>query len=318
LDALPEAQLEAKRRLAEKGQLAAHRPHGKKLNSTVCVSLPVFEDPEYIEELLANFMKFTESTTKVALHFEADDSNVHYDTERIASFASDRVAVTKRRIEIRKIGGSILFAHVLNAKTLEERWPGECDLFVMQASNMWWVRPGMENAVREHRYAQLAVQPHSLAANSGPFWHELEPKALNGWGQPEGAYFPMKMVHDFNAYMDGWLEKTHQKDSAVLDVRIYIEAFWLPTYALNFATDLPEESVGGDFSLCYRHMVEVAANYDKDSVPIEEVKDLIAGKEFIHNVVSGKDVRSAQYFAVKRVNRDLHHPTTQFIVSLAH
>merc|ERR1719356_1054546 len=237
---------------------------------------------------------------------------------RIRALTSDRVALTKARIPIRKIGGSILYAHLLNSKTLEETWPGECEFFAMQASNMWWVRKGMERSVRAHRYAQLAIQPKSLASNSGPFWHELQPKALNGWGQPEGAFFPMKMVHDFNDYLDAWLERSHQNFNVVLDVRIYVEAFWLPTYALNFAKDIPEASVGADFALCYRHMVETVAHYDKDSVPLNEVKDLIAGKEFIHDAINDRDRRAEQYYAVKRVNRDMKHETTKFIIDLAH
>merc|ERR1719343_1174304 len=172
-------------------------------------------------------MFFTEKSTKVALHF---DSNTEYDEagwKRLEALASDRVLLTSTRIPIRKIGGSILYAHLLNAKTLEETWPGYCKFFVMQASNMWWVRKGMENSVREHRYAQLAVQPKSIAANSGPFWHQLQlTKALNGWGQPEGAFFPMSMVNDFNEYVDSWLAKTHQTFQVILDVRCYVEAFW--------------------------------------------------------------------------------------------
>merc|ERR1719454_2640515 len=117
------------------------------------------------------------------------------------------------------------------------------------------------------------------------------------------------MIRHFNKYVDNWLSRTHQTCEAVLDVRIYIEAFWLPTYALNLAKDIPEESVGGNFALCYRHMVETAANYDKDSVPLNEVKDIIAGEEFIHDVINNHDIRSEQYYAVKRVNRDAKHAT---------
>merc|ERR1719343_897644 len=255
-------------------------------------------------------MFFTEKSTKVALHF---DSNTEYDEagwKRLEALASDRVLLTSTRIPIRKIGGSILYAHLLNAKTLEETWPGECKFFVMQASNMWWVRKGMEDSVRAHRYAQLVIQGDNSAGatHSGPFWHDLTPKSLNGWGQPEGAFFPMRMVHDFNNYLDAWLEQTNQDFNAVLDVDTYIEAFWLPTYALNLASDIPEESVGGNFPLCYRHMVETIANYDKDSVPLNEVKDLAGGAEFIHDAINDRDFPSASYYSVKRVNRDLRHP----------
>jgi len=311
-----QAQLDAREMLRAKGQLLQSGRRPGSANTTVCVSLPVFEmEPSYIEELLNNFMFFTEPTTKVALHFDANTKYTEETMTRFNGLASDRVALTRTRIPMRKFGGSILYVHLLNSRTLEETWPGVCKFFAMQASNMWWVRKGMEASIRKHGYAQLAVQPKSLAANSGPFWHELLPKALNGWGQPEGAFFPMRMVRHFNKYADAWLSRTHQTYQAILDVKIDVEAFWLPTYALNFAKDIPEKSVGGNFALCYRHMVDSSKN---DSVPIEEIKDLIAGEKFIHDTIDNKLIPAAPFYAVKRVNRDLNHPTTKFVVSLSY
>merc|ERR1719277_237257 len=147
-----QVQLQARESLRTKGQLLS--PHARiKEDATVCVSLPVFEEVGYIEELLTNFKFFSERSTKIAFHF---DNNTEFDEDavkRIEALSSHRVALTKMRVPIKKIGGSILYAHLLNAKKLEEKWPGECKFFVMQASNMWWVRKGMETSVRTHHYA---------------------------------------------------------------------------------------------------------------------------------------------------------------------
>merc|ERR1719343_1254133 len=223
--------------------------------------MPVFEEPSFVDALLHNFLFFTEAKTKIAMHL---DNVSEYDQSRIDGFVSDRVAVTRERIEIKKIGGSILYAHLLNAMTLDERWPGVCDLFVMQSSNMMWVRSGMENVVRKHRYAQVGRAYPQIASQSGPFWQELTRMGHTGWGQPEGAFFPMSMIRNFKAFMDGWLARTHQHVDVLLNVRVFVEAFWLPTYAVNFQDDLPEESVTGSYALCYRHMVEPNEHYDED------------------------------------------------------
>lgn len=309
---VPAEQLAAKSRLASKGQLLLPDTPSD-TDAVVCVSLPVFEETKWIDALLDNFKYFAHPTTKIALHFDGFED---YDNETMARFESKSVAVTKERVQVHKIGGSILYSHLLNAKTLEERWPGTCKFFVMQSSNMMWVRRGMERAVRQHRYAQLFVQENSLAAASGPFWQLLERKGMHGWGQPEGAFFPMKTVTDFTKYMEDWLKQTNQDMEVILRLRVYLEAFWMQTYALNFATDIPPTSVGGDFSVCYRHLMERNRNYDRDSVPLNEIKDIIEGKERIHNEIDHIDPRAAQYYAVKRVNRDMTHPTTRFLMNL--
>lgn len=127
----------------------------------------------------------------------------------------------------------------------------------------------------------------------------------------------MRMIRDFKVFMEAWLARTHQTVDVVLNVRVFVEAFWLPTYALNFQDDLPEDSVGYNHALCYRHMVETNAHYDEDSVPLSEVKDIVRGEEFIHNELDHLKILAEPFYAVKRVNRDLKHPVTKFILSLA-
>merc|ERR1712232_1179327 len=72
--------------------------------------------------------------------------------------ASDRIAVTSERIAVRPYRGSVFYSHILNAKTMEKHWPGECGYWVLQASNMMWVRKGMEERVREYEFSPIGYR----------------------------------------------------------------------------------------------------------------------------------------------------------------
>ena len=47
--------------------------------------------------------------------------------------------------------GSVLYGHLLNARAAAARWEGCCCSFVMQASNMLWLKTGWEGRVEELR-----------------------------------------------------------------------------------------------------------------------------------------------------------------------
>ena len=117
--------------------------------SEVCVSLVAYEDAQWIDALLANAARFT--TARIALHLNRLST---YDDARLAAWNGShggRVALTAERIVVAKAYGSILYAHLLNARTLAWRWPTACRLVVLQASNMLWLRRGMER--RAARFA---------------------------------------------------------------------------------------------------------------------------------------------------------------------
>lgn len=309
--------------------LVLHANEGLSKEEPVCVVAPLYEDPEYINEFIENFLEFTEPTSKLAFHLNSV-AEVEYkdaDLKNWKNHPSGRVTLTDERIEVLKFGGTILLADLLNYRTLEKQWPGHCKYVTLQASNMFWVRKGMEQWVREKQYAVLAVQQNSLGDRSGAFWDEMVKKGrgLKGWGPPEGSFFPASTLSGFSKMLEQHVQQKHTDEETAMSRdavdAVYLEAFWLQTYALNFDSKSKEwetaQKNGLDNSVCYRHMVEKAADYDKDSVPIEEVKQLEKASEVIDDRIDNTKIKAAGFFAVKRVNRDMHHPTTKYIMSLA-
>ena len=57
-----------------------------------------------------------------------------------------RVGVAAGRVAVERAKGSLLWAHLTNAQSIAWRWPA-AHYVVLQASNMMWVRPGMEEVV---------------------------------------------------------------------------------------------------------------------------------------------------------------------------
>lgn len=291
-------------------------PSASAPDETVCVSLAAFETPDYIDGLIKNFLHFSEKSTKLAIHFDA--SSEYNGTE--VKWASDRVAITKKRIEVEAFHGSVLYSHILNVDTMEKEWPGQCAYWVFQASNMMWVRSGMEEHVREYRFSPLGS--HEGAGRNCAWDRGVEnsklfvdfserlasKKNLYGYGQPEGSFFPFLVVKHFKQMMDNHLKFAHDDGSGIHEAKCYFENVWLQTYALNWEF-IPE---GRDEEEKEQEMKPLSLNRihygdkENDCVDMKDVKGVMKGKD------DYKD-----YYAVKRVNREVSHPTTKFIINLA-
>jgi len=270
----------------------------------VCISLLVYENASWIEELLMNIETFSESSTKVALHLNSDSV---YDDAQIAQWETDRFTVTPERIPVKPFQGSILTSHLYNVQQLHKRWGKKCGWFVIQHSNMFWVRQGMEREVRARQYAQLHIFP-TADPKLGPLgaYDDMVTmgKGKHLWGQPEGAFFPMKTGLDFYSFLDEWLKGTKRDWTFMIRYRFYIEEYLLQTFAYNMADPPPPDEASDRSSgpLCYRY---IGASKDLDSVPLNDVKAIAKGTDKWEGV-----------YSVKRVNRDANHPVTKYILGL--
>eukprot|EP00928_Gymnodinium_smaydae_P021143 TRINITY_DN1822_c1_g1_i1.p1 TRINITY_DN1822_c1_g1~~TRINITY_DN1822_c1_g1_i1.p1 ORF type:complete len:379 (-),score=55.22 TRINITY_DN1822_c1_g1_i1:59-1114(-) len=319
-------------------------------DGTVCISLAAFEEPAYIDALMANIAHFMEPTTKVALHLNAvhqgnySDEDVSRwggaglnlrrgaessDAYNIERWQSDRVAVTTsnlvldsafglisptvsdERVEVRAFMGAVMAAHVVNAKTMEKRWPGECAYFLMQASNMMWVRKGAEAVVRENKYSRIAMVKGPWAESGRHnFTAELSPDSkLFGWGQHEGSFYPMADVVGFYKMLDRHLEATKTTlETSIVHFRAYFEESWLPTYVLNFASTYHTENNSAyPVPMCCRIMHYGERPKDTDGMTVEEIKQ----------VLDPANKAMQKFYAVKRVSRVLEDPGTQFILAMS-
>lgn len=297
-------------------------------DATVCVSVSAYEDQEYIDALIQNFLHFTESSTKLSLHLDKS-SNYEHPHQR---WNSDRITVVPNsmRIDVKPFSGSIIYSHMSNVRTMENVWPGQCKYWVLQASNMMWVRSGMEAHVRENQFSPLGPST-SEDRKRGCAFVDHKPKTSNtflsfsdklfsrrevyGWGQPEGSFFPFSVVQNFDRMMTEHLKEVHDNGSGISDAACYFENVWLQTYALNWE-NVPD---GPEFQEKREKMTPLCRNYitygdkENDSVPMEELEKVLKGSD-----EKGPGAATYEYyFAVKRVNRNVNHPTTKFIIDLA-
>ena len=105
---------------------------------------------QWVEALLQNALAFSRRDTRVVVHISSTLSCAAVDLVRWnRSSGADRVLVNPVRLATRLGHGSVLYSHLLNARAAAARWRGCCCQFVMQASNMLWVRRGMEARVDE-------------------------------------------------------------------------------------------------------------------------------------------------------------------------
>eukprot|EP00928_Gymnodinium_smaydae_P021147 TRINITY_DN1822_c1_g3_i2.p3 TRINITY_DN1822_c1_g3~~TRINITY_DN1822_c1_g3_i2.p3 ORF type:complete len:165 (-),score=22.64 TRINITY_DN1822_c1_g3_i2:849-1343(-) len=153
--------------------------------------------------------------------------------------------VSDERIEVNVWKGSILAAHVINAKTMEKRWPGECAYFLMQASNMMWIRQGAEAVVRQYEYSHIYLNKEPFPrTETHPFTAELSPDStLFGWEIHEGSFYPMADVIGFYTMLDRHFEAAGTTLDSLVYFPAYFEESWLPTYALNFGSKIHKDKV---------------------------------------------------------------------------
>ena len=105
----------------------------------------------WVDALIENALAFTRADTVVAIHLSSALACPPGDLERWRGTLArgSRGLVNPVRIATQLGHGSVLYGHLLNARAAAARWEGCCCSFVMQASNMLWVRRGMEDRVEQ-------------------------------------------------------------------------------------------------------------------------------------------------------------------------
>lgn len=287
-------------------------------NSTrVCISLAAYEEPWWIDAVLENAQKFLEPNTTIMLHL---NSEAEYSEAQIAQWNKSfhRVFVTPERVAAQRFHGSILYSHLMNVKYL----PSNCHYVLLQASNMLWMRRGVEDAVRDQHMGGVnnitckcqgecmcrKRMLHDFFRNwlvsmGGPI-NETAPAM--GWGYHEGAFYPVTLVKEFAEYLDKYLDNPHRTlDVEVLNAMDDAEEYWLQTYALN---RIPWKEEYGP-ALALFETTEVG-------VSLESAKSIQKGEKppppFWNDKLFGKH----GFFAAKRIMRDLQNPVTSYIMSL--
>ena len=120
------------------------------MRASVLLSISAFEPPRYLRELLENALSLTHPrSTLIVLHLNRltnyPDVGVDKDFDWI--WAQERVLVNCLRVAVSHSHGSILHSFAANVGWARDRG-ARPQMVVFQASNMFWVRRGME------RYAE--------------------------------------------------------------------------------------------------------------------------------------------------------------------
>ena len=128
------------------------------LRAPVMVSILAYEHLTYVRQLVENTIHNTAATTLIVLHL---NHHSRYD-EREAAFewmlAHPRVLLNCVRIAVSRSQGTILQAHMANVAWAHNRGAVlPTSIVVFQASNMWWVRRGMESYVHLHQQSMPRI-----------------------------------------------------------------------------------------------------------------------------------------------------------------
>eukprot|EP00928_Gymnodinium_smaydae_P071892 TRINITY_DN55367_c0_g1_i1.p1 TRINITY_DN55367_c0_g1~~TRINITY_DN55367_c0_g1_i1.p1 ORF type:complete len:459 (-),score=52.17 TRINITY_DN55367_c0_g1_i1:64-1440(-) len=273
----------------------------------VCVSLSVYEEPEWIDSLLKEVLARTEPSTYIMLHLNA---NTYYSEEILNYFRNydQRVRLNPERIPVEFATGSVLYSHLSNVRQMADANLG-CTYVVMQASNMRWLRNGMEGLVRERKFGgtNLYFETCEIEKNSThPFLLEIHaPRGLWGIGYHEGSFYPHQHILAMYHAMHEYLERTGQDVSTITKYNTWVEECWLQTYMLNHA-DLAEQQ---NFypSSAFREIVGYGV--PPYGVTTEQLDVLLAAKDTNQGEWS-------KVFGAKRVPRDFNDPVTARIVAL--
>jgi hypothetical protein len=284
-------------------------------NGVVCLSIPVYEDPPWIQALIQNVQKFMPPSTKIALHLNNFTKN--YTTDFISSLEQDRVTVASERWNVGRFKGGIMLAHISNIKALKTRWPGQCDYLMTHASNQMFVRGGVEKVVYDYRYSGIGTPFRTYAeCLFKPGFYQLlqKPRGLNGTSGAEGAFYPMSTATNFVRLFDQWTAESHYDLFELTKPYCYMEESWLQTYAVNYENQTgdigPRRGTVSKAGTCYRSIGDMAKN---PKVPTDIVKKVMQGD---HSLTADILHEYAQYYSVKRVIRDMKDETTRMIINL--
>lgn len=283
----------------------------------VLISLAAYEPAPWIDGLVQSTLSFTESSTLLVLHL-ANQSR--YTRQELARWNSSRTSVNPVRLFIVKGTGSLLYAHLLNARHGMDRWMlnASSSYFVMMASNMLWIRPGMElhvralqcsvgregwrNPKRSRMTKMMRVPGKSWSTRiTADFYLNLTcgerwSKGKHAWSYHEGSFYPLATVMRFLGMLESSLSRPE-----ILGAANFPEEFWLQAYTYNHESEVRTQSWSRQ--LCERF----DAHNMLSTVPIARVEKLAEQLACNPQVWSG----TYTFYAIKRFQRNLSNEVTQ-------
>mmetsp|Transcript_4430 Transcript_4430/g.11622 ORF Transcript_4430/g.11622 Transcript_4430/m.11622 type:complete len:380 (+) Transcript_4430:62-1201(+) len=324
--------------------------------SGVLVSIAVGDETaqcSWVQTLMDNVMRLSREDTHVVLHLSSTLKCADIDLNRWRH-EHRRLILNPARLTTRAGTGSVLRAHLLNARHAATKWASEpnrcCCSFIMQSSNMLWLRPGMEQRVMELgsslgrtgwggvsklltvRLMQIGIEAHTkgtvpdqkhlpsyLPAQSllttAAVYHNLTASSihsmpLHAFEYHEGSFYPLATVLRFLSRIE-LLISSSQMDAAMN----YPEEFWLQAYVLNHEdANLAHPT---SQQLCLRSLV--AAGKTAHGVHAAERLATTAGCSLTGRREMNRTSLAAEYvrfFAFKRFVRDCEEKVTAYALNL--
>lgn len=252
---------------------SAKRARNCNRTTSVLVSMAVGEETpacKWIDALLLNVLAFTEPRTAIMLHVSSRLPCTAADMRRwtTSDLARGRmVEVNPTRLPTLGGHGSVLYAHLLNARFAAARWKSCCCYLVLQASNMLWVRHGMEARVERLRCSVgiegwrrtdvdmplliagyrrgsagdviTARLYHNLTGSRYPMKareiialersrQSISSQVRHAWSYHEGAFYPHATVLRFLEFLESTLSREQIMQSSNSP-----EEWWLQAWTLN-------------------------------------------------------------------------------------
>lgn len=161
----------------------------------VLVAMSVFEPMWYVQATVMNMLSFTSHSTGIVLHFNANTSYAAHEVRQLGE--RPRVEVNCWRVSVRSYSWRIVLSQALNVAWAECRG-ARPQYVIFQASNMWWVRRGVEAHVRRFKASVFSVHTTAECNAISDAHRHPECKALvrvgpqvadgtcidRGWAQP--------------------------------------------------------------------------------------------------------------------------------------
>lgn len=144
----------------------------------VILSISMFEPAWYVRKTLANALSRTLETTLIVLHLDAGTNyaSTEKSREHLAwIWAQERIEVSCFRHHVQPYTGTVLLSQLSNLQWARCRGLTRYATHVVfQASNMWWWRSEMENAVLTHSSSTPRISSIEQCATYSAEQHRRE------------------------------------------------------------------------------------------------------------------------------------------------
>mmetsp|Transcript_14929 Transcript_14929/g.29334 ORF Transcript_14929/g.29334 Transcript_14929/m.29334 type:complete len:452 (+) Transcript_14929:64-1419(+) len=267
----------------------------------IVISIPVFSDAWYVRELLENLLAFSLPSTIVVLHYNKKSVFDETDDDIEWLQKHEQIIFNPTRISLKPLTGTYLFSHLLNFEYVSRRM--NINRFVLQASNMWWVRPGFEEEAIRHRCTtprniqRLSCNNTWRGCGSNFFRTEIA-KGDTGWQFHEGSYFTGAQMTEFLSFL---MKEQGVGIRELLRQDIPAEESWLPMFVESRQRDVNEPCTGRP--MCYffeDHCGSYTTLNCIDEVVGSKVRTFPVPDDVTVSIEGG------HMFAVKRVPRQEH------------